>query len=52
MVSEEQQREQLNTGTKDVAESHRFDEARLAEWMGVHVEGFEGPLSVRQFKGG
>lgn len=48
----EQEREQLNTGTKEVAESHRFDEARLAAWMQAHVEGFEGPLEVRQFKGG
>ncbi|MFT4934819.1 MAG: aminoglycoside phosphotransferase (APT) family kinase protein [Pseudoalteromonas distincta] len=48
----EQEREQLNTGTKDVAESHRFDEARLAAWMQANVEGYEGPLEVRQFKGG
>jgi aminoglycoside phosphotransferase (APT) family kinase protein len=51
-ASEEQAREQLNTGTKPVAESHRFDEARLAEWMAAHIEGFGGPLEVRQFKGG
>jgi aminoglycoside phosphotransferase (APT) family kinase protein len=50
--SEEQTREALNTGTKEVAESHRFDEASLAEWMGAHVEGFVGPLQVRQFRGG
>jgi aminoglycoside phosphotransferase (APT) family kinase protein len=48
----EQQREQLNTGTKDVAESHRFDESRLLAWMQANVEGFQGPLEVRQFKGG
>jgi aminoglycoside phosphotransferase (APT) family kinase protein len=48
----EQAREQLNTGTKDVAESHRFDESRLAAWMQANVEGFAGPLEVRQFKGG
>jgi aminoglycoside phosphotransferase (APT) family kinase protein len=48
----EQQREQLNTGTKPVAESHKFDEAKLAAWMQENVEGFEGPLEVRQFKGG
>ncbi len=48
----EQQREQLNTGTKAVAESHRFDEQRLLGWMQANVEGFEGPLEVRQFKGG
>ncbi|HZK98290.1 MAG TPA: phosphotransferase family protein [Caulobacteraceae bacterium] len=48
----ERTREILNTGTKPVAESHRFDEARLATWMTANVEGFKGPLAVRQFKGG
>lgn len=48
----EQQREQLNTGTKEVAESHRFDEAALDAWMKANVEGYAGPLEVRQFKGG
>jgi aminoglycoside phosphotransferase (APT) family kinase protein len=52
IATEEQAREQLNTGTKPVAESHRFDEARLAAWMKATIEGFEGPLEVRQFKGG
>jgi aminoglycoside phosphotransferase (APT) family kinase protein len=51
-ASEEQTREALNTGTKEVAETHRFDEGRLADWMGGHVDGFAGPLQVRQFKGG
>ncbi|HWF01990.1 MAG TPA: phosphotransferase family protein [Caulobacteraceae bacterium] len=49
---DEQVRELQNTGTKPVVESHRFDEAALAGWMSGHVEGFEGPLEVRQFKGG
>ncbi|MBT9471093.1 MAG: phosphotransferase [Pseudomonadota bacterium] len=48
----EQQREQLNSGTKEVAESHRFDEAALTAWMQANVEGYAGPLEVRQFKGG
>ena len=48
----EQAREAANTGTKEVAESHRFDEASLQAWMGGHVEGYAGPLEVRQFKGG
>lgn len=48
----EQQREQLNTGTKEVAEKHRFDEVALARWMEANVEGYAGPLEVRQFKGG
>jgi aminoglycoside phosphotransferase (APT) family kinase protein len=51
-ATEEQAREQLNTGTKPVAESHRFDEARLAAWLEANIEGFAGPLEVRQFKGG
>ncbi len=45
-------RQEQFTGTKDVAESHKFDEARLIEYMVEHVEGYEGPLEVRQFKGG
>ena len=51
-ASAEQEREQLNTGTKPVAESHRFDEAKLAAWMSANVDGYKGPLEVRQFKGG
>jgi len=48
----EQEREQLNTGTKAVAETHRFDQAALERWMAANVEGYKGPLEVRQFKGG
>src|SRR6185312_17396965 len=48
----EQEREALNTGTKAVAETHRFDEAALARWMEANVAGYTGPLEVRQFKGG
>jgi aminoglycoside phosphotransferase (APT) family kinase protein len=51
-VAAEQAREQANTGTKPVAESHRFDEASLERWMKANVAGYEGPLEVRQFKGG
>jgi hypothetical protein len=40
------------SGTKDVADSHKFDEAKLAAWMEANVEGYKGPLEVRQFKGG
>jgi len=45
-------RTQANTGTREVAERLRFDEAALASWMETHVAGFQGPLSVSQFKGG
>jgi aminoglycoside phosphotransferase (APT) family kinase protein len=45
-------RQEAFSGTKPVAETHRFDENRLREYMEDHVEGFRGPLEVRQFKGG
>lgn len=45
-------RQEQFSGTKDVAESHRFDERRLQDYMEAHVEGFKGPLTVKQFKGG
>jgi aminoglycoside phosphotransferase (APT) family kinase protein len=48
----EQERERLNTGTKPLADKHRFDEAALETWLRANVEGFQGPLQVRQFKGG
>jgi aminoglycoside phosphotransferase (APT) family kinase protein len=41
-----------NAGTTPVREGYRFDEAALARWMERHVEGFAGPLTVEQFKGG
>jgi len=40
------------SGTGEVREQHRFDEAALAAYLQDHVEGFEGPLTVSQFKGG
>jgi aminoglycoside phosphotransferase (APT) family kinase protein len=36
----------------DVRDAHRFDTARLADWMVREIAGFEGPLQVEQFKGG
>ena len=40
------------SGTKAVDERYALDEAKLAAWMQAHVEGYKGPLEVRQFKGG
>ncbi|WP_420465149.1 phosphotransferase [Panacagrimonas sp.] len=40
------------SGTAEVRDQHRFDEARLLEWMNANVAGFKGPLRVEQFKGG
>jgi len=46
------ERERLNSGVKPVEERHRIDEASLERWLRSNVEGFAGPLEVRQFKGG
>jgi aminoglycoside phosphotransferase (APT) family kinase protein len=35
-----------------VREAHQFDEAKLGRWMSDNVDGFEGPINVRQFRGG
>jgi len=43
---------QANTGTSAVREGYGFDEAALARWMAEHVEGYAGPLTVEQFRGG
>ena len=39
-------------GTRAVSDSHQFDVAALEAWLGVHLPGFKGPLSVELFKGG
>ncbi|GGC16865.1 aminoglycoside phosphotransferase [Novosphingobium marinum] len=43
---------EANTGTTAVREGYGFDEAALTRWMESHVEGFAGPLTVEQFRGG
>ena len=45
-------RQESYEGTKPVVDAHRFDEMRLQDFMANHVEGFEGPIEVEQFKGG
>ena len=39
-------------GTRDVRQAHSFDVKRLDVYLREHVEGYAGPLTVRQFKGG
>jgi aminoglycoside phosphotransferase (APT) family kinase protein len=41
-----------NTGTQAVREQHAFDTAALEAWLAARIPGFQGPLSVSQFKGG
>lgn len=45
-------RQAQNSGTTDVRDGHRFDAQLLSDYMVSHVEGFQGPLQVRQFRGG
>ncbi len=40
------------SGTKEVAEALRFDNVRLEAYLTGRIEGFAGPLTVKQFKGG
>jgi len=39
-------------GTMEVQERQRFDVAALEAWMRENVEGFRGPATVEQFRGG
>jgi len=45
-------RQEQFSGTKDVADAHRFDETRLENYLAERIGGFQRPLIVRQFKGG
>jgi aminoglycoside phosphotransferase (APT) family kinase protein len=45
-------RQEKFSGTKEVQEHLRFDLARLTAFLEAHVEGYQGPLEVREFKGG
>lgn len=40
------------TGTRPVADSHAFDIGALEAFLRERLSGFQGPLSVEQFKGG
>ncbi len=37
---------------QEVTARHRFDELRLADFLSRELQGFQGPLTVRQFQGG
>jgi aminoglycoside phosphotransferase (APT) family kinase protein len=42
----------LETSIIPVQERHRFDVARLEDWLAAHVENYRGPVVVEQFGGG
>ena len=44
--------QQRFSGTREVAAALRFDETKLAAYLAQQVDGFAGPVSVRQFRGG
>lgn len=46
------QRQDQFEGACDVRDAHRFDAERLDEYLRSHVDGYRGPLTVQQFKGG
>ncbi|WP_298197462.1 phosphotransferase [Novosphingobium sp.] len=41
-----------NSGTTAVRPGYAIDEVALADWLAHHVEGYAGPLTVEQFRGG
>ena len=45
-------RQEAFSGTGEVRRAHRFDIGALESYMADHIDGFNGPLSVEQFKGG
>src|SRR3569832_194358 len=51
-MSQPVSRLEMNQGTKEVAETHRFDVKNLEAYLADRIEGFQTPLEVRQFKGG
>src|ERR1700733_10259719 len=45
-------RQEKFSGTKEVVEAYRFDVKKLEAYLAASIEGFQTPLTVRQFKGG
>ena len=43
---------ETNAGTKPVSDQHAIDTATLQSWLEARLDGFQGPLSIEQFKGG
>lgn len=40
------------SGTKEVSPALSIDAVRLTDYLRAHIAGFEGPLTIRQFRGG
>ena len=46
------ERQDRFSGTMPVREALAFDPAPLEDYMAAHVEGFQGPIEIEQFRGG
>jgi aminoglycoside phosphotransferase (APT) family kinase protein len=46
------ERESAFSGTEGVRAGQEIDARKLADWLDVYVEGYAGPLTIQQFKGG
>jgi aminoglycoside phosphotransferase (APT) family kinase protein len=44
--------EEAFVGTVEPEAGDRLDEAKLSRWMEANVEGYQGPLHLKKFKGG
>jgi aminoglycoside phosphotransferase (APT) family kinase protein len=42
----------IRPGTRSVSSRHALDEPALARWLALHLPGYSGPLTLRQFEGG
>jgi aminoglycoside phosphotransferase (APT) family kinase protein len=51
-MNSEVSRTELFTGTKPVADNQKFDVAALDAYLRANVDGYTGPLTIEQFKGG
>lgn len=45
-------RQEENSGTREVSSEHQINTGPLEDYLKEHVEGYAGPLSIKQFKGG
>src|SRR5579885_2999544 len=45
-------RQQAFSGTKDAAPALALDRTRLEHYLTAAIDGFAGPLTIKQFKGG
>ena len=43
---------EANAGTKPVSDQHAIDTGALQSWLEARLDGFHGPLTIEQFKGG